>query len=229
VLKVDSLSIGYGESIVIPGASLKINENESVGVVGRNGMGKTTLLKAIVGLLPCVSGRVEFDGVDITHMQPFKRVRLGIGFVPQGRLLFTQLTVEENLLAGLESLRLKRIPDLVYDLFPVLHEMRDRKAGNLSGGQQQMVAIGRALATGPRLLILDEPTEGIQPSIIKEIALALAELKRATGCTMLVAEQVLSFATTVCNRMLVFERGAVVKETGTDARDIEAIKAFLTV
>ncbi len=229
MLKVDSLKVGYGESVVIPGVSLSVNDRESVGIVGRNGMGKTTLLKAIVGLLPASSGRIEFDGVDVTKLPTFERIRLGIGFVPQGRLLFPQLTVEENLLTGLESRRIKSVPDLVYELFPVLRDMRARKAGNLSGGQQQMVAIGRALATGPRLLILDEPTEGIQPSLIKEIGVALGELKRATGCATLVSEQVLSFATAVSDRMLVLERGAVVKETGTDARDVEAVKAFLTV
>lgn len=226
---MDSLRVGYGESVVVPAASLAVAERESVGLVGRNGMGKTTLLKAIVGLLPCTAGRIEFDGVDITRLPVFERTRLGIGFVPQGRLLFPQLTVEENLVTGLESKRLKRVPDLVFELFPVLAKMKGRKAGNLSGGQQQMVAIGRALATGPRLLVLDEPTEGIQPSLITEIGQALGELKRATGFAMLVSEQVLSFATTVSDRMLVLERGTLVKETGTDARDVEAVKAFLTV
>jgi urea transport system ATP-binding protein len=192
-------------------------------------MGKTTLLKAIVGLLPCAAGRIEFDGVDITRLPAFERARMGVAFVPQGRLLFPQLTVEENLVAGLESRRLARVPDLVFELFPLLAQMRGRKAGNLSGGQQQMVAIGRALATGPRLLILDEPTEGLQPSLITEIAQALGSLKRATGFAMLVSEQVLSFATAVSDRMLVLERGTLVKETGTDARDVEAVKAFLTV
>jgi urea transport system ATP-binding protein len=229
VLKVNSLKVGYGESIVIPAVSLAVGERQSVGVVGRNGMGKTTLLKAIVGLLPCAAGSIEFDGVDITRLATFQRSRLGIGFVPQGRLLFPQLTVEENLLTGLESGRLRRIPDLVFDLFPVLGQMRARRAGNLSGGQQQMVAIGRALSTGPRLLILDEPTEGLQPSLIKEIAQALGQLKLATGCALLVSEQVLSFATAVADTMLVLERGTVVKETGTDARDVEAVTAFLTV
>lgn len=229
MLKVDSLEVGYGESVVIPGVSLSVGERDAVGVIGRNGMGKTTLLKAIVGLLPASAGRIEFGGVDITRLPTYERVRLGIGFVPQGRLLFPQLTVEENLLTGLESRRIDGVPGLVFELFPVLREMRTRKAGNLSGGQQQMVAIGRALATGPRLLILDEPTEGLQPSLIKEIGVALVELRRATGCAMLVTEQVLSFATAVSDRMIVLERGTVVKETGTDARDVEAVKAFLTV
>lgn len=229
MLKVDSLEVGYGESVVIPGVSLSVGERDAVGVIGRNGMGKTTLLKAIVGLLPASAGRIEFGGVDITRLPTYERVRLGIGFVPQGRLLFPQLTVEENLLTGLESRRIDGVPGLVFELFLVLREMRARKAGNLSGGQQQMVAIGRALATGPRLLILDEPTEGLQPSLIKEIGVALVELRRATGCAMLVTEQVLSFATAVSDRMIVLERGTVVKETGTDARDVEAVKAFLTV
>jgi len=229
LLKVDSLEVGYGESVVIRGVSLSVGERDAVGVIGRNGMGKTTLLKAIVGLLPASAGRIEFGGVDITRLPTYERVRLGIGFVPQGRLLFPQLTVEENLLTGLESRRIDGVPGLVFELFPVLREMRTRKAGNLSGGQQQMVAIGRALATGPRLLILDEPTEGLQPSLIKEIGVALVELRRATGCAMLVTEQVLSFATAVSDRMIVLERGTVVKETGTDARDVEAVKAFLTV
>jgi len=229
LLKVDSLEVGYGESVVIRGVSLSVGERDAVGVIGRNGMGKTTLLKAIVGLLPASAGRIEFGGVDITRLPTYERVRLGIGFVPQGRLLFPQLTVEENLLTGLESRRIDGVPGLVFELFPVLREMRARKAGNLSGGQQQMVAIGRALATGPRLLILDEPTEGLQPSLIKEIGVALVELRRATGCAMLVTEQVLSFATAVSDRMIVLERGTVVKETGTDARDVEAVKAFLTV
>ncbi|MCC7284949.1 MAG: urea ABC transporter ATP-binding subunit UrtE [Burkholderiaceae bacterium] len=229
MLKVDSLEVGYGESVVIRGVSLSVGERDAVGVIGRNGMGKTTLLKAIVGLLPASAGRIEFGGVDITRLPTYERVRLGIGFVPQGRLLFPQLTVEENLLTGLESRRIDGVPGLVFELFPVLREMRARKAGNLSGGQQQMVAIGRALATGPRLLILDEPTEGLQPSLIKEIGVALVELRRATGCAMLVTEQVLSFATAVSDRMIVLERGTVVKETGTDARDVEAVKAFLTV
>ncbi len=229
MLKVDSLEVGYGESVVIRGVSLSVGERDAVGVIGRNGMGKTTLLKAIVGLLPASAGRIEFGGVDITRLPTYERVRLGIGFVPQGRLLFPQLTVEENLLTGLESRRIDGVPGLVFELFPVLREMRTRKAGNLSGGQQQMVAIGRALATGPRLLILDEPTEGLQPSLIKEIGVALVELRRATGCAMLVTEQVLSFATAVSDRMIVLERGTVVKETGTDARDVEAVKAFLTV
>jgi urea transport system ATP-binding protein len=168
-------------------------------------------------------------GQDITRIPVFERARMGLGYVPQGRLLFSQLTVEENLMTALQTGRLKKIPDLVYELFPVLSEMKNRKAGNLSGGQQQMVAIGRALTAGPVLLILDEPTEGIQPSIIKEIAAALVKLQQATDCTVLLSEQVLSFAASVADRLVVLERGAVVHSCGKGAEDVDAVKAFLTI
>ena len=192
-------------------------------------MSKSTFFKTLVGLLPAHSGRIEFMGQDITRMPVFERARMGLGYVPQGRLLFSQLTVEENLMTALQTGRLKKIPDLVYELFPVLSEMKNRKAGNLSGGQQQMVAIGRALTAGPVLLILDEPTEGIQPSIIKEIAAALVKLQQATDCTVLLSEQVLSFAASVADRLVVLERGAVVHSCGKGAEDVDAVKAFLTI
>lgn len=229
MLDVNGLRSGYGESQVITDVSLQVNRDESVAVIGKNGMGKTTLFKTIMGLIRPSAGSVRFQSADITFSGTFERARLGIGYVPQGRMLFPQLSVEENLKTGLETLRLKTIPDLVYELFPVLHEMKGRKAGNLSGGQQQMVAIGRALSTGPSLLILDEPTEGLQPSIIKEIAQALIQLKSKATCSVLVSEQVLSFATAVADRMVVLERGAVVFESGSDARDIESVKSYLTI
>lgn len=229
MLDVNGLRSGYGESQVITDVSLQVNRDESVAVIGKNGMGKTTLFKTIMGLIRPSAGSIRFQSADITFSGTFERARLGIGYVPQGRMLFPQLSVEENLKTGLETLRLKTIPDLVYELFPVLHEMKGRKAGNLSGGQQQMVAIGRALSTGPSLLILDEPTEGLQPSIIKEIAQALIQLKSKATCSVLVSEQVLSFATAVADRMVVLERGAVVFESGSDARDIESVKSYLTI
>lgn len=229
MLEVVGLRSGYGESQVVSDVSFHVLENESVAVIGKNGMGKSTLFRTIMGLIRPTGGSIEFQGRDITSMNTFERARLGIGYVPQGRLLFPELTVAENLRTGLETARLKTIPDLVFELFPVLAEMGNRRAGNLSGGQQQMVAIGRALATGPSLLILDEPTEGIQPSIIKEIAQALILLKSKTSCTVLLSEQVVSFATAVADRMIVLERGAVVFESGKGARDIEAVKSFLTV
>ena len=158
LLKTSDLMAGYGQSIVLQGVSFEMKADEAVAVVGKNGMSKSTFFKTLVGLLPAHSGRIEFMGQDITRMPVFERARMGLGYVPQGRLLFSQLTVEENLMTALQTGRLKKIPDLVYELFPVLSEMKNRKAGNLSGGQQQMVAIGRALTAGPVLLILDEPT-----------------------------------------------------------------------
>ena len=229
LLHTTDLMAGYGQSIVLHGVSFDMKANEAVAVIGKNGMSKSTFFKTLVGLLPVHSGRIEFMGQDITRMPVFERARMGMGYVPQGRLLFSQLTVEENLLTSLNTGRLKKIPDLVYELFPVLSQMKDRKAGNLSGGQQQMVAIGRALTAGPSLLILDEPTEGIQPSIIKEIATALIKLQQATDCTVLLSEQVLSFAVSVADRLVVLERGAVVHSCGKGAEDVDAVKAFLTI
>ena len=229
LLKTSDLMAGYGQSIVLQGVSFEMKADEAVAVVGKNGMSKSTFFKTLVGLLPAHSGRIEFMGQDITRMPVFERARMGLGYVPQGRLLFSQLTVEENLMTALQTGRLKKIPDLVYELFPVLLEMKNRKAGNLSGGQQQMVAIGRALTAGPVLLILDEPTEGIQPSIIKEIAAALVKLQQATDCTVLLSEQVLSFAASVADRLVVLERGAVVHSCGKGAEDVDAVKAFLTI
>jgi urea transport system ATP-binding protein len=229
LLQTTDLMAGYGQSIVLHGVSFAMKSHEAVAVVGKNGMSKSTFFKTLVGLLPVHSGRIEFMGQDITHMPVFERARLGMGYVPQGRLLFGQLTVEENLLTSLNTGRLKKIPDLVYDLFPVLSQMKDRKAGNLSGGQQQMVAIGRALTAGPSLLILDEPTEGIQPSIIKEIATSLIKLQQSTDCTVLLSEQVLSFAVNVADRLVVLERGAIVHTCGKEAEDVDAVKAFLTI
>ena len=229
LLKTSDLMAGYGQSIVLQGVSFEMKADEAVAVVGKNGMSKSTFFKTLVGLLPAHSGRIEFMGQDITRMPVFERARMGLGYVPQGRLLFSQLTVEENLMTALQTGRLKKIPDLVYELFPVLSEMKNRKAGNLSGGQQQMVAIGRALTAGPVLLILDEPTEGIQPSIIKEIAAALVKLQQATDCTVLLSEQVLSFAASVADRLVVLERGAVVHSCGKGAEDVDAVMAFLTI
>ena len=229
LLKTSDLMAGYGQSIVLQGVSFEMKADEAVAVVGKNGMSKSTFFKTLVGLLPAHSGRIEFMGQDITRMPVFERARMGLGYVPQGRLLFSQLTVEENLMTALQTGRLKKIPDLVYELFPVLSEMKNRKAGNLSGGQQQMVAIGRALTAGPVLLILDEPTEGIQPSIIKEIAAALVKLQQATDCTVLLSEQVLSFAASVADRLVVLERGAVVHSCGKGAEDVDAVKSFLTI
>ena len=197
--------------------------------MGRNGMGKTTLFKSLMGLLPAKSGTITVNGNDITKDESFQRVAKGIAYVPQGRMIFPTLTVEENIQTGLENAKVKTIPDEIYALFPVLWDMRRRKGGNLSGGQQQQLAIARALVTNPKVLLLDEPTEGIQPSIIKDIAKALNEIRKMRGITIIVSEQVLSFALDVADRLFVIEGGRLVYETSRNDTDVDRIKQYLSV
>jgi len=192
-------------------------------------MGKTTLFKSLMGLLPAKSGTIEVDGNDITKDESFQRVAKGIAYVPQGRMIFPTLTVEENIQTGLENAKVKTIPEEIYTLFPVLWDMRRRKGGNLSGGQQQQLAIARALVTNPKVLLLDEPTEGIQPSIIKDIAKALNEIRKMRGITIIVSEQVLSFALDVADRLFVIEGGRLVYETSRNDTDVDRIKQYLSV
>ncbi len=192
-------------------------------------MGKTTFFKSLIGLLPTKSGSITVDGQDVTRDESYRRVAKGIAYVPQGRMIFPTLTVEENIQTGLENDKDKVIPDEIYALFPVLWDMRRRKGGNLSGGQQQQLAISRALVTNPKVLLLDEPTEGIQPSIIKDIAKALNEIRRMRGITIIVSEQVLSFALDVADRLFVIEGGRLVYETARADTDIDRIKHYLSV
>ena len=229
MLSVESVNIFYGDSQIVRNLSFCVKEQESVAILGRNGMGKSTLLKALMGVLPTRSGRVTMQGEDITHRESFERVARGIAFVPQGRMIFPNLTVEENIQAGMETTRGKTIGEDVYSLFPVLFEMRRRKGGNLSGGQQQQLAIARALVSNPKVIFLDEPTEGIQPSIIKEIARILGEIKRNLGVALVVAEQMLSFALDVADRFLIIEKGTFVHEETRANVDLEKIKHHLTV
>ena len=209
MLSVSDLCVSYGQSEAIHSISFEARKNETVAVMGRNGMGKTTLFKSLIGILPLKSGKVSVDGADISKEESFRRVAKGVGYVPQGRMIFPTLTVEENLRTGLENAKEKVIPEDIYAMFPVLFDMRHRKGGNLSGGQQQQLAIGRALVTNPKVLLLDEPTEGIQPSIIKDIAKALNEIRKLREITIVVSEQVFSFALEVADRMFVIEGGAV--------------------
>jgi urea transport system ATP-binding protein len=209
--------------------SFEAGRKESVAIMGRNGMGKTTLFKSLMGLLPVKSGSVGVAGADITHDESYRRVAKGIAYVPQGRMIFPTLSVEENIQTGLENARTRRIPDEVYALFPVLWDMRRRKGGNLSGGQQQQLAIARALVTEPKVLLLDEPTEGIQPSIIKDIAKALNEIKKLRDITIVVSEQVLSFALEVADRLFVIEGGRLVHETARADTDVGRIRQYLSV
>ena len=229
MLTVNDLFVSYGQSQAIHGISFEAKKNETIAVMGRNGMGKTTLFKALMGVLPLKGGHVQVDGVDVSKDESFQRVAKGIGYVPQGRMIFPTLTVEENLQTGLENAKTKEIPEEIYALFPVLFEMRKRKGGNLSGGQQQQLAIGRALVTNPKVLLLDEPTEGIQPSIIKDIAKALNEIRKLREITIVVSEQVLSFALDVADRLFVIEGGRLVHEADRGNIDADRVKQYLSV
>lgn len=226
---VKALNVAYGESHVIHDMSFSVQPGTATAVVGRNGMGKSTLLKSLIGMVPAGRGSIRMEGKELKDLPSHQRVKAGMAFVPQGRLIFPQLTVEENILTGLETGRYPQIPSLVYDFFPVLKDMRQRKGGNLSGGQQQQLAIARALASKPRLLILDEPTEGLQPSIIKEIARSLNALRAELNLAILVSEQVLSFALEVADRLLVIDRGRIVREADKADVNLQEVQSYLTV
>jgi urea transport system ATP-binding protein len=233
MLRVDHLDAAYGLSQVLWGIDLAVAPSEAAALLGRNGVGKTTLLRTILGLHPRSAGRVlvgDAPAVDVTHLPVHRRARLGVGYVPQGRLIFPHLTVEENLEVGLAAApRGARVPDLVYELFPVLGEMRGRSGGVLSGGQQQQLAIGRALAARPRLLILDEPTEGVQPSIILQIEEALGRIRRELGVAILLVEQYLEFAWSFATRYFVLQKGRIVDRGRTADGDAQAVSRLLGV
>ncbi|WP_230969540.1 urea ABC transporter ATP-binding subunit UrtE [Nitrogeniibacter aestuarii] len=229
MLNVTDLHVSYGQSEALHGISFAAGKNEAVAIMGRNGMGKTTLFKSLMGILPSKAGKIVVGENDVTGDESFKRVAKGIAYVPQGRMIFPTLTVEENIKTGLENAKVKTVPEDIYALFPVLWEMRGRKGGNLSGGQQQQLAIARALVTNPKVLLLDEPTEGIQPSIIKDIAKALNEIRKLREITVVVSEQVLSFAMDVADRLFVIEGGRLVHESARAQTDEAHIKQFLSV
>jgi urea transport system ATP-binding protein len=229
VLNVNQLNVYYGESHVVRSISFDVAKGETVAIMGRNGMGKSTLLKALIGILPTRSGKVTIDGRDVSGTPTYDRVAAGMGFVPQGRMIFPYLTVEENILTGMENAPDKTVPPYIYEVFPVLLEMKHRRGGNLSGGQQQQLAIARALVSNPKVLILDEPTEGIQPSIIKDIAKALNKLKAERGFSLVVSEQVLSFAMDVADRFLILEKGEIVHQGAKGEVDPETIHGYLTI
>jgi urea transport system ATP-binding protein len=229
MLHVKDVFVSYGQSEALHGVSFEAARNEIVAIMGRNGMGKTTLFKALMGVLPVKGGAIELDGADVSKDESFRRVAKGLAYVPQGRQIFSSLSVEENIRTGMEQTKMRRIPDEIYALFPVLYEMRNRKGGNLSGGQQQQLAIARALVSEPKVLLLDEPTEGIQPSVIKDIARALHEIRKLREITIVVSEQVLSFAMDVADRLFVIEGGRLVHESPRDAIDTTRIRQFLSV
>jgi len=229
MLEVKDLQVSYGQSEVIGNLGFELGKNETLAIMGRNGMGKTTLMKALMGILRSRKGSVKLDGQDLTRMESYQRVSAGLAFVPQGRMIFSSLTVQENIETGLETAESKTIPDDIFALFPVLHEMRKRKGGNLSGGQQQQLAIARALVSEPKVLILDEPTEGIQPSVIKDIARVLNEIRKTREISILVSEQVLSFTLAIADRLLVIDKGRFIHENRRDQVDAEKIKQYLSV
>jgi urea transport system ATP-binding protein len=230
MLKVEGLNQHYGGSHILRGVSFEAPPGKVTAVLGRNGVGKTTLLKAIMGLLPASAGRITFAARDITRSPPHERVRAGIGYVPQGREIFPRLTVRENLEMGLASRPAGTpVPDRVLELFPVLRTMLDRRGGDLSGGQQQQLAIARALAMGPSLLILDEPTEGIQPSIIKDIERTIAALAREGSMAILLVEQYYDFARTLADHYLVMRRGEVVRRGVAADMEKDGVRELLAV
>jgi urea transport system ATP-binding protein len=223
-LVVENLNQYYGGSHILRDVSFELPAGKVTALLGRNGVGKTTLLKTVMGLVPARTGRVSFENRDLTKASPHVRARAGFGYVPQGREIFPRLTVQENLLMGAA-----RIPERVFELFPVLRQMLARRGGDLSGGQQQQLAIGRALAMQPRLLILDEPTEGIQPSIIKEIERAIRTLAATGEMAILLVEQYYDFARSLADQYLVMERGEIVARGRGADMDADGVRRRLTV
>jgi urea transport system ATP-binding protein len=236
VLRVDGLDVAYGESQVLWGVDVAVKSAQIVCLMGRNGVGKTTLLKAVMGLIPARGGRISFDGVDVTRWSPDRRARAGVGYVPQGREIFPHLTVAENLRMALLGCGRAGTIDEALDLFPTLRPLLGRKGGVLSGGEQQMLAIGRALLTKPRLLMLDEPTEGIQPSIVLEIEDAIRRIRDELGLGVLLVEQYLDFAERLADAYVILAKGAVVAKGATRGpegitRELEAdtVRRYLAV
>jgi urea transport system ATP-binding protein len=229
MIEIEDLHVSYGQSEVIHGLNFKAEKNETLAIMGRNGMGKTTLFKSLIGILPSNASKAIIDGESIQGDESYMRVNKGLAYVPQGRMIFPAMTVQENIETGLGNAENRNIPEDIYALFPVLFEMRKRKGGNLSGGQQQQLAIARALVTNPKVLLLDEPTEGIQPSIIKDIAKILNEIQKMREITIIVSEQVLSFTMEVADRIIVLDKGKFIHEDLREDVDAEKIKGYLSV
>lgn len=229
MLNVNQLRAAYGESEILHSLDLNVKPGEIVAIMGRNGMGKTTLMKTLMGIVPERGGEIAVEGDAVTGLKSHKRVAKGIAYVPQGRMIFSSMTVEENVETGLTVTGQKTVPEEIYELFPVLLEMKDRRGGNLSGGQQQQLAIARALASNPKVLLLDEPTEGIQPSIIREMARTLRKIRDQKGLSIVVSEQVLSFALDVADRVLVIENGRFVHDSPREGIDEAKVSKFLSV
>ena len=230
MLEIKNLSSYYGESRIIPSLSMSVPKGEIVCLVGRNGVGKSTTLKSIMGMVKTPEGSILLDGKEIIGKKTYERAALGIGYVPQGREIFPQLTVAENLELGLQVSGGKgEIGEEIFELFPIIKTFMNRKGGNLSGGQQQQLAIARALVSHPKLLILDEPTEGIQPSIIEDIATAIERVNKEMGITILIVEQYLDFVLSVSNRYYVMDKGEITLSGFTKDADSQAIQAKMAI
>lgn len=232
MLQVAELNQYYGGSHILRGLSFEAKPGEITCLLGRNGVGKTTLLKCLMGLIPAKSGEIRWQDNVINSRKPHQRVQAGIAYVPQGREIFPRLTVEENLLMGLarfSGAQAKAVPEEIYQLFPVLREMKARHGGDLSGGQQQQLAIGRALACSPKLLILDEPTEGIQPSVIKEIGAVIRQLAQRGDMAILLVEQFYDFAAELADSYLVMSRGEIVQRGAGSAMEAEGVRGLVAI
>lgn len=229
MLHVEGLNQFYGQSHTLWDVSFDVQEGSCMCVMGRNGVGKTTLMRVIMGLLKAKSGSVKFDGKELVGRAPETRPRAGIAYVPQGREIFAQLSVEENLRVGLAAGRRKEIPENVFRWFPVLKEMLNRRGGDLSGGQQQQLALGRALALDPKLLILDEPTEGIQPNIVQQIGETVTRLRKEAGIAVLLVEQKLGFARKMAERFTILDRGRSVASGPMGELNDSLVQRYLAV
>ncbi|MNB82458.1 High-affinity branched-chain amino acid transport ATP-binding protein LivF [compost metagenome] len=232
MLQIKELNQYYGGSHILRGLSFDVPSGEITCLLGRNGVGKTTLLKCLMGVIPAKSGTVHWQGKPINTRSPHQRVQQGIAYVPQGREIFPRLTVEENLLMGLSRFsgrQAKSVPEEIYDLFPVLRDMKQRRGGDLSGGQQQQLAIGRALACKPQLLILDEPTEGIQPSVIKEIGAVIRGLANRGDMAILLVEQFYDFAAELADQYLVMSRGTIVQRGRGDEMEAQGVRHLVAI
>ena len=230
MLEVESLNQFYGGSHILRDVKLTVPDGKLTVLLGRNGVGKTTLLRCLMGVVPTKSGTISWRGAKISSMPTYKRVASGLAYVPQGRDIFGRLTVEENLLVGAASRKSpSKVPDRIYSLFPVLKDMKSRRGGDLSGGQQQQLAIGRALMSEPQLLILDEPTEGIQPSIIQDIGRTLRQLVDEMGMTVLLVEQYYDFAKDIADQYWVMSRGEIVAGGEGANMDADGVRALIAV
>ena len=232
MLQVKELNQYYGGSHILRGVNFEARIGEVTCLLGRNGVGKTTLLKCLMGLIPARSGSVLWQEKNVTQWKPHQRVRAGVAYVPQGRDIFPRLTVEENLLLGISRFsapEARHVPDDIYALFPVLQEMKHRRGGDLSGGQQQQLAIGRALASRPQLLILDEPTEGIQPSVIKEIGQVISQLAHRGDMAILLVEQFYDFAEQLADKYLLMSRGSIIQSGDGKNMEAEGVRGLVAI